>query len=175
MKVEDRKIALRIVGAIRRSIRVLTAFMLGWMVLLSTVQLLLRWVFDTSLLWGDIQLQNLVLIVGLLGGVLAASENRHIRIDLLENFPTGKYGKIIRFTITILAGTGSAYLAWLGFHYVSFKKELGLELHSLLFGKTIPAWYIDLIIPICFVLMAFFFITASFDNRSINKSVAGRF
>ncbi len=165
----------QIVESVRLVVRWVTVIALGWMVCLAGLQLILRWVFDTGLLWGDIQLQNLVLVVAMLGGVLAASENRHIRIDILENYHLGLFSRISGRVVLFFSSVGSIYLGWLGFQYVSFKKSENIELHSILFGKTISAWYIDLFIPVCFILMAFFFFAGVITRKAVSARIARRF
>jgi len=145
---------------IRKTIGYLVMLVLAWMIVLSITQLLLRWFFGTGISWAEVQLRQMVLLIGLLGGVLAASENRHIRIDLLDHFGSPRLKKYLHMVMSILAGLSTFFLAYLSIPFINMERESGTILRNFFFGAGIPQWYIELAIPVCFTLMGVFFLTS---------------
>ncbi len=134
------------------------ALLLAWMVVLALSQVILRWMFGIGIPWADQQLRQLVLWVGLLGGVMAAAEGRHIRIDLLEHYFDKRLRLIIGRLTGVLAGVGSLYLGYVSIGFIASEKGAELVFDNLLFGAPVPVWVVELIIPTCFCLMGLFFI-----------------
>lgn len=134
------------------------AGMLGWMVLLALLQLLMRWTISKGLPWADIQLRQLVLWLGLLGGILAAAENRHIRIDLVEHYFSDHFRRIIGKLVSLFASFTSVFLGFLSLSFISNEKSASVMLDKMFFGASIPIWIPELIIPISFWLMGIYFI-----------------
>ena len=58
----------------------IVAMMLG----LAILKIVMRYVFNASLLWSDVMLQHLTLWLCFLGAALATCERRHISIDVLN-------------------------------------------------------------------------------------------
>jgi len=138
----------------------LVSAVLSWMIILAATQLLLRWFFGTGISWADIQLRQMVLLIGLLGGVLAASENRHIRIDLLDHFGSPIMKRYLHLLMSILATCCTFFLGYLSISFIILERESGTMLRNFFFGIGIPQWYIELTMPICFFLMGMFFLTS---------------
>jgi len=109
----------------------LIVIILGAMVLLAFLQVLLRNVFETGILWGDIFLRHLVLWVGFLGASLATREEKHDAVAIIV----------------------SVWLAKAGYVFLKFE----IEANTILF-KNIPAWYFQLIIPVGFGLIGLRFL-----------------
>lgn len=149
---------------IRRFVGWSVSIILIWMVMLALLQLLLRWFTSHALSWADIQLRQLVLWIGLLGAVLAASEGRHIRIDLVDHYLKGKWKKIAAGFVSILSGAGSLALGVLSFSFISSEKQAEIILNSAFFGVSIPIWIAELIIPVCFFLMSLYFVASAFSS-----------
>ena len=146
----------------------------GAMIVLAFSQLIARWVFNSSISGADLMLRQMVLIIGLLGGVLAAATNRHIRIDLVDNFIKGKWKARIRGFVNLTAAGVAGYLGWTSISFVQSERQAEVVLRGLLFGNNVAQWYIEILIPICFLLMAFLFMTSVFltstprDNTGYN-------
>ncbi|MDP8239169.1 MAG: TRAP transporter small permease [Candidatus Hatepunaea meridiana] len=148
----------RIIIKLRKFVGWSVAVLLAWMVLLALLQVVLRWTFSIGIPWADLQLRQLVLWIGLLGGAMAAAENRHIRIDLLEHYLDNRLRSIIRRVVTIIAGMGSICLCVISISFISSEKEAGVIVDGLLFGMSIPIWTTQIIIPIGFGLIGLFFL-----------------
>ncbi|MCF7810204.1 TRAP transporter small permease subunit [bacterium] len=143
---------------IKKTVGWVVVFLLAWMVVLALLQLLLRWTLSQGIPWADIQLRQLLLWLALLGGVLAAAENRHIRIDVIEHYLSGKTKFIIQRLISIIAATCSGLLGYLSFSFITSEKSADVMLDSVFFGMTTPIWIVELIIPMSFWLMALYFL-----------------
>lgn len=134
------------------------------MVLLSGLQIFLRKLFNTGLLWADIFLRNLVLWVSFIGASLATLENKHININLLTPLLPNKWQKIPSVLINLVAFAITLLLTKASVQFVLDEKEFGTTLFN-----NVPAWYFQIIIPIGFALMALRFlfnaILVAFDRQ----------
>ncbi len=126
----------------------LIAALLTVMILLAFWQIVLRNFFATGIDWGDSLVRYLVVWVGFVGAAVATKEGKHITIDVLSRWITGK-GKN---AIQVISNLSSAFicwiLAWAGIKFIWFEAEMG--------GTTffdLPIWIPELIIPITFGLM----------------------
>jgi len=158
---------------IRRAVGIVAAGVMGWMIVLAFGQLMARWVFSDSIAGSDLMLRQMVLIIGLLGGVLAAADDRHIRIDLTDNFVSGKWNIGIRRVINLCASIITAYLAWASVLFIQSERQAEVLLRGLFFGVNVPQWYIELLMPVCFILMAVLFLLSGFERGKslIRKAV----
>ena len=145
-------------NAIRRTIGLIATAILGWMILLSFVQLILRYLFDIGIPWADVQLRQMVLLIALFGAVLASSQSRHIRIDLLDYLGNRRLRALLLRIVSILSAIAVLSLAYYSIGFIRSESEHVSLLRSFFFGIDTPQWYIELCIPLCLCLMAFFFL-----------------
>jgi len=146
-------------GWIARFETFLLVFVLSVMVLLAFLQVVLRNLFSEGILWGDTFLRHLVLWVGFLGASLATREKKHINIDLFTRFLKGKIKSFIISIVNLFAAIVCWYLTSAAWKFVMDEKSFNTILFS-----DIPAWYFQIIIPICFLLMTFRFIIIFIQN-----------
>ena len=125
---------------------------LGGMVILSFLQVVLRNLFDTGLLWGDILLRHLVLWVGFAGASLATREEKHINVDILTKMLPPRAVPYIRGCVYLFAIVICYILTKASYVFLTFEVEAG----SILF-LDIPGWYFQIILPIGFALIGFRF------------------
>jgi TRAP-type C4-dicarboxylate transport system permease small subunit len=136
------------------------------MVVMAFFQVVLRNLFATGLLWGDIFLRHLVLWVGFIGASLATRESKHINIDILSRFLSTSKLPFLRLAIDLITATVCFILARAGYIFIKFEIEAGTTLF-----KDIPAWIFQIIIPIGFALIGFRFVLKAAEQiLSINKS-----
>ena len=120
----------------------------GTMIVLAVVQITLRNFFDSGILWGDAFLRVLVLWVTLLGSMVAARRNDHIRIDvLLRYLPESWSSPSVRFAAAFTSSI-CFVMAYASFRLVQDEYEDGL----LAFG-SVPAWAPEVIIPVAMAVM----------------------
>jgi C4-dicarboxylate transporter DctQ subunit len=144
---------------------------LGSMVTLSFLQVLLRNFFDTGLLWGDILLRHLVLWVGFVGASLATREEKHINVDILTKLISPRIVPFIKFCVHLFAILICSVLAKASWIFLTFEIEAGTVIFL-----NIPAWYIQIILPIGFALIGFRFLLKIMDqffNRVSEQTAEG--
>lgn len=122
----------------------IVAMMLG----LAILKIVLRYGFQTSLLWSDIVLQHLTLWLCLLGAALATCERRHISIDVLSRILPAKITRWSNLIVDCLALVVVGILAYYGFDFVGDEQSS----EAILIGN-IPLWWAKSIIPVGFVLI----------------------
>jgi len=93
--------------------------------------------------------QYLVLWVAFLGAALAASQSKHIKIDLLERVLPDNWMRLLRAFILSLAGAFCALLSRGGVQLVFGDRSSMVE--------GVPKWILEAIIPVGFGLLAFHF------------------
>jgi C4-dicarboxylate transporter, DctQ subunit len=140
----------RLRRALDRGLEWLIAAILLGMVFLSALQILLRNVFGTGILWIDPLLRHLVLAVAFSGAILATGAKRHVQINVLGRLLRGRAARIGGAAVALLAGLLCTWLT---------HAALLLLAEELEFGETVflglPAWGIALVFPVAFVVMAF--------------------
>jgi C4-dicarboxylate transporter DctQ subunit len=134
----------------------LVVLLLGSMVVLAFLQVILRNVFSTGLMWADPFLRHLVLWIGFLGASLATQQEKHINLDILTRYLSPRWVSVVRTLANAFAVVVTAFLARAGWTFV--QNEMGSPEPLFTIGQTaVPAWWLQLIIPIGFALMAFRF------------------
>jgi TRAP-type C4-dicarboxylate transport system permease small subunit len=127
----------------------LVAAVLLAMVLLSAVQILLRNVLDTGLLWVDPLLRHFVLFLALLGGIVATGRKRHIQINVLERLLHGRTAHVVG---AIVAAISAGICVAIAHASILLIRDEMSSAEKAVFG--IPSWMILLAIPIGFFAIA---------------------
>lgn len=120
------------------------ATMLG----LAILKIVLRYGFQTSLLWSDIMLQHMTLWLCFLGAALATCERRQISIDVLNRILPEKITRWSKLTVDCLALIVVGILAYYGFDFLADEQSSD----AVLIGN-VPLWWAKSIIPVGFVLI----------------------
>jgi TRAP-type C4-dicarboxylate transport system permease small subunit len=106
---------MQLIGRIDRALvkleEVLLALLLVGMVVLAATQVVLRNIWNTAIPWADISLQNVTVIVGLLGAAIATSEGRHLNIDVFSRLLRGRGRLALRVLIGLFGVVVAGYLA----------------------------------------------------------------
>lgn len=103
------------------------ALVLLSMVVLATVQIFLRNVLHSGLLWIDPLLRTLVLWVGFLGAAAATSRGRHIAIEILPLLLKPRARARLARATAVIAAVVCLILANAGYSYLIQEKEFGGE------------------------------------------------
>lgn len=122
----------------------IVAMMLG----LAILKIVMRYVFNSSLLWSDGMLQHLTLWLCFLGAALATCERRHISIDVLSRILSEKITRWSNLIIDCLALIVVGILAYYGFIFLQDE-----QLSEALLIGNVPLWWAKAIIPYGFVLI----------------------
>ena len=123
-------------------------------VLLAGIDIIARAVFESGVIWIPPTLRVLVLWLGLLGAMLATRTHEHIAVDVVGRLAPPRLRNLINAITTLFAAVICALLAWHSERFV----ELAYEMGDVAFAR-VPAWPLQIIIPVSFALMAlrFFF------------------
>ena len=138
-------------GLVRAEESLLVGLLL-FMVLMSFVQVLLRVLFSTGLLWADTLLRHLVLWTGFLGAMLAAASNKQFAMDAMDRVLRGVWR---RSAHALCHGFTAFVCGWLASASCSFFREEFAHSRPafMAFGTSVPSWSLELILPIGFVLL----------------------
>lgn len=120
------------------------------MILLAGTQIFLRNFLETSLYWGDEMLRMMVLWLTIAGGLAASRMDRHISIAVLDRFLPARIQLVTKVIIDLFTAAICALFAWHSARFVMGSYEFGD-----LLMRHIPAWTLQIILPIGFALMAF--------------------
>lgn len=127
-----------------------------FMVLLAGAQIVLRNAFDSGFPWAEPVLRALVLWSAMLGAVIATREDQHIGLDFIARFASGAALRVARFVALAFAAALCGAMAWYSWALVELDREGHTE------GVLgIPAWMLELILPLGFGLMALRFLIRS--------------
>jgi TRAP-type C4-dicarboxylate transport system permease small subunit len=130
------------------------------MLSLAMLQILLRNLFRTGLVWIDPLLRHLVLWIGVTGAVVATGRLRHIQMDVIGRLlPPGPRLLVTRLTSLVAAGI-CAVIARGAWVYLGEEADFG---SAGLLG--IPSWALTSVLFLGFALMSARFAVRAFDTR----------
>jgi TRAP-type C4-dicarboxylate transport system permease small subunit len=122
------------------------------MVFLSGLQILLRNLLDSGLLWIDPVLRHLVLLLALTGAIAATGRKRHVQINVL--------GRLLRGTAQRISGAAVAGFAGIVCLMIAHACLLLLA-DEVAFPEvaflSVPAWVIISALPVAFLVLAYRF------------------
>ena len=127
--------------------------------------------FRTGISGAAVFVQHFTLIVGMVGGAIAAREGRLLSFSTLANFFKGK---LKAAALVVSSGTASAISAFLcvaSFQFLLTEKASGGQL-----AYGIPLWMVELVLPIGFWLIAIRLIwqaAPGWKGRVLALSLAG--
>ena len=123
---------------------------LGGMILLAAAQIVMRNVFNFGFIWSDEALRMLVLWIALAGAVAASRSDKHINVAILDRFLPEKINRVVKLVIHLFTAGICGVVAWSSVQFVQTSREYG----DLLLGN-VPAWWLQLILPIGFGLIGY--------------------
>jgi C4-dicarboxylate transporter, DctM subunit len=123
---------------------------LGLMVLLPLAEAFFRRTFHVSIPASVAVVQHMVLIVGMLGGAIAAREERLLALsNLADTKLSGRLKTVARVFTNGLAVAVCGFLAVAAWQFVQLERESG---EILAYG--IPVWVVQLVLPLGFAAIA---------------------
>jgi len=147
------RILERIDKVLTRAEEIILITLLSVMVVMAFLQVVLRNLFSSGILWADILLRHLLLWLGFLGAAIATSENRHINIDALRRF----FSPRVRSGVEVLTDLFAAGICFL-LAKASWTFVQGEIADRRTVVENIPSWYAQIIIPIGFGLLLIHFV-----------------
>lgn len=143
---------------------------LGAMMLLPVIEILLRAFFKTGISGSSAIVQHLTLIVGMLGGAIAAREGRLLALSPAQTLLKGRWKSAAHIFSNGFAAAICFFLCVASVGYVLAMKPLG---KILVYG--IPVWVIQLFLPVGFGLIALRLVwhtSESWKGRLLGLAVA---
>ena len=140
----------------------LLALLLTTMIVLAGTQILMRNLFDSGFVWIDPLLRVLVLWLGLIGATVATRHNKHIRIDLLSRYFNRNTDRLIQVMVGQVSAWTCLAIAWYGMDWIRLDYE-----DSVTSFAGIPAWSIEIIVPLAFALIGIRYLLRSFNSARL--------
>src|SRR5438874_5496146 len=123
---------------------------LSAMVLLPVAEIVLRRTLHTGVQGASLIVQHLALIVGMLGGAIAAREGRMLALSTLgDSYLRGTGQRIARAIAGAVGGTVAGFLAIASVRFVESERPFS---KILVYG--LPVWITERALPVAFALLA---------------------
>ncbi len=151
---------LKIIQVIEDSLVVVC---LSGILFIAVLQIILRNLFNSGLIWGDSMLSLLVLWLGLAGSIVASRQDKHINIDVLSQYVADKYKVYIKKFTSLFAACICLIISYYSFEFVKMEFYLGEEAFA-----NIPVWFTESIIPFAFFVMSIRYILKAISNEPVN-------
>ena len=146
--------------------------LLSGMIILAALQIVLRNFFESGIVWVDPLLRVGVLWLGLIGATVATRHNKHIQIDLLSRVFDRNIHRLIQAVVGQISAWTCLVIAWFGMRWIQLDYEEGFVAFA-----GIPAWALEVIIPISFALIGIRYLVMSFCRAELywrHKRVSAR-
>ncbi len=137
------------------------------MVLIPLAEIVLRAVFKVGISASTSLVQHLTLVVSMVGGAIAARENRLLSLSAAADYLKGPYRSAARIYSGAFALAVTALLCVAGFQLIRFERLGGKIL-----AYGIPVWWVQLVIPVGFALICFHILRHGADRWSGRLLVA---
>lgn len=135
--------------ALRHGENLIVVLCLAVMTILPVLEVVLRKFFQTGLPASATIVQHLVLAVGMLGGALAARENRLLSLSVATHWFKGGWLTFARVFSYAFAAAVTGVLTAASWEFVQSQRSLGKE-----FAYGIQTWVVQLLIVIGFAMVA---------------------
>jgi len=123
---------------------------LGVMVILPLAEIVLRVGFRTGFPAGSNIVQHLTLVIGMIGGAVAASQGRLIGISAAGQLLKGNWKEVAQFVGNSVAAAFTFFMALGSTRFVLTERSSASELA---FG--VPLWIVQLVLPLGFALISY--------------------
>ena len=126
------------------------ALLLGTLIFFGCLQIFLRNVFHSGIIWADPLMRHIVLWLGCLGGVMATARVRHISIDILTRFLPAPLQPVRDRAIYFATAMAASVLGMAALRLVIDEREFG-EIAFLGVG----VWVLQVILPVAFFMITY--------------------
>ncbi|MBI3875305.1 MAG: TRAP transporter large permease subunit [Verrucomicrobia bacterium] len=137
----------------------ITAAALAAMVVMLLVEIVLRKGFHTGIGGSSAIVQHLVLVVGLMGGAIAAREGRLLSLSTVPMMLKGRWKTAAAVFSSAIAAAVSLFLCTAGIELVKAEREGGN-----IIAYNVPVWVAQSIIPIAFALVTWRLVRSSSET-----------
>jgi len=128
-------------------------------IVMAVLQILLRDLFATGIVWSDVLVRILVLWVGLVGAMVASRQGRHININIMDRYLSERAKIVARSVVGFFTALICLIAAYYGLRFVQMEFSEG----GRAFAK-VPSWLCESIIPFGFMVMAVRYVLLSVNN-----------
>lgn len=129
------------------------------MITMAVLQILLRVLFHSGVVWGDEFVRVLVLWLGLLGAVSASRNDSHIRIDLASRYLPDRLKTWAAGLMQLATAFVCGLAAWYAVRFVLIEFEFQDRAFA-----AVPAWICEIIIPIGFAAVSLRYVILSVNQ-----------
>jgi C4-dicarboxylate transporter DctM subunit len=120
------------------------------MVLIPLAESFLRRTFHVGISSSTSIVQHMVLVVGMLGGAIAARDGRLLSLSTFgETSLRGRARTVARIFASGVSATVSAFLSLAAYQFVATEREVGKIL-----AYGVPVWVVECVLPIGFAVIA---------------------
>ena len=139
---------------------------LSTMIILGTLQVLLRNFFNTGIDWADLLVRALVLWLGFLGASLATRRGRHISIDAVSKLIKNEKIESLRKRIVgIISLILCIFLLKAAIEFTIVESQSGMTAFL-----DIPVWIIFIIVPVSLFLISVRLLISFFTGQNIEDT-----
>ena len=128
----------------------LIVLLLSLVILVSLTQIGMRLFFNSSIIWGDEFIKIIILWLAMIASVSASRSNRHLKIDLIDNFFSNKISHLPKIISKLFVSIICGVVTWHSILYIHL---------IITFDETVlngfPAWIAYAIVPLSFFMMSY--------------------
>ncbi|MCY7295152.1 TRAP transporter small permease [Alteromonas sp. a30] len=125
---------------------------------IAALQIVLRNIFDSGLLWGDDFIQSVVLWIGFVGAMYASRNASHINIDVISRFLPAAFSAFVYRAVYGLTSIICAAAAFFSGQFVQLEMEDSVNAFL-----NVPIWVVEIIIPISFAVIGVRYLLLMFN------------
>jgi TRAP-type C4-dicarboxylate transport system permease small subunit len=126
---------------------------------IAVLQILLRNLFDSGILWGDFLVRILLLWIGLVGAMVASRQGNNINIDLVTRYLPPRVQCMVNFIVDLFTAMVCVIVAYYSLNFVQMEFTYGGSAFA-----QVPLWLCQTIIPFAFTVIALRYLLLSFTN-----------
>lgn len=135
------------------------------MIVMAVLQIFLRNLFVTGIVWSDVLVRILVLWLGLMGAMVASRQGNHINIDIMDRYLSERKKIIVKFIVEVFTAFICLIVAYYSLQFVVIEFVDGGTAFA-----EVPTWLCEAIIPFAFAVIAIrYFILALINYKKIVK------
>jgi TRAP-type C4-dicarboxylate transport system permease small subunit len=158
---------MKIVNVINKTLEVILVTIVILQAVLLMVSVLLRYLFNSPIIWGDEIVRYSLIWMTFVGAAMATKEKQHIQVDVIDTVLPKLGQKITNWFVDVVVVGFMVFLIYYGIRMTDFQRGM--------FGETL-SWfsyaYVYVSIPIGALFSIFFTITKYFTKK--DGDLAGR-
>ncbi len=133
---------VRLENSLSRFLEVVMTLCFAVILVLTVLLVLLRYGFNSSIIWGSELMNYLFIYTTALGAAVAVGSNAHIRISCVLELTSGRLRKVMDFFCYALIGLVNAVLGWYSLPWI--KSVGGFESPVM----RVPMWTVQITVPV---------------------------